>query len=128
MASECALLYMAGGLIGIPWFAAGGGISYILIPTFGFIISFIIGGYIAGKGHNQDKKYIVIFYGILAVLFVWVFGMVWLVTVSKFYLGKSLSYYGVLSIFASIDFYTDIILAIIFSSVGLRISKVIEWI
>jgi len=35
------LIYVALGLIGIPVFIGGGGISYVLQPAFGFTIGFI---------------------------------------------------------------------------------------
>ena len=34
--------YMALGLIGLPIFSGGGGLGYILMPNFGFIIGFVI--------------------------------------------------------------------------------------
>lgn len=44
--------YMVAGLIGIPVFAAGGGIYYVLKPSFGYILGFIaaagVGGAICG--------------------------------------------------------------------------------
>lgn len=42
-------IYVLLGLMGIPVFTGGGGISYILHPTFGFLIGFMIGAYITGK-------------------------------------------------------------------------------
>lgn len=34
--------YMALGLIGLPIFSGGGGLSYVLMPNFGFVIGFVI--------------------------------------------------------------------------------------
>lgn len=42
-------IYVLLGLLGVPVFTGGGGISYILHPTFGFLIGFIVGAYITGK-------------------------------------------------------------------------------
>ncbi|MDE7225370.1 MAG: biotin transporter BioY [Ruminococcus sp.] len=42
-------IYVLLGLAGVPVFTGGGGISYILHPTFGFLIGFIIGAYVTGK-------------------------------------------------------------------------------
>ncbi|WP_428864682.1 biotin transporter BioY [Clostridium sediminicola] len=125
-ASKSALLYMFGGLVGIPWFASGGGLMYIVNPTFGFIVSFVFATYIAGQGHHQKKNYMSIFYSLLATTFIWVFGMIWLVTVSKFYIGKDINYISILGIFVSVDFYADIVLSIIFGGVAMRIKKVIK--
>ena len=41
-------IYAAAGLMGLPVFAAGGGIGYLLNPTFGYILSFIAGAWAAG--------------------------------------------------------------------------------
>lgn len=41
-------LYILLGLIGLPVFTRGGGISYVLHPTFGYILGFLLGAYLAG--------------------------------------------------------------------------------
>ncbi len=42
------LIYMLMGLIGIPVFSGGGGFQYVLSPTFGYIIGFILGTLVVG--------------------------------------------------------------------------------
>ncbi len=44
--SQFAYLFL--GLVGIPVFASGGGFSYVLMPTFGYIIGFISGAFVTG--------------------------------------------------------------------------------
>lgn len=44
-----ALCYMIVGLMGVPVFTEGGGLGYILRPSFGYIIGFCIGTFITGK-------------------------------------------------------------------------------
>ena len=39
------ITYLLMGLAGIPWFSRGGGIQYILSPTFGYIIGFVLAAY-----------------------------------------------------------------------------------
>jgi biotin transport system substrate-specific component len=41
-------IYALMGLIGIPVFARGGGITYIFIPSFGFILGFILCAFLCG--------------------------------------------------------------------------------
>lgn len=41
-------LYVLLGLAGLPIFAGGGGIGYILQPTFGYLLGFIAGSYLTG--------------------------------------------------------------------------------
>ncbi len=51
-------VYMAMGLMGLPVFAEGGGLGYVLHPTFGYIIGFIFGsaliGFIAEKAQRPS--------------------------------------------------------------------------
>ena len=41
-------VYIIIGLIGIPIFTEGGGLGYIFQPTFGYLIGFAFGAYVAG--------------------------------------------------------------------------------
>ena len=49
------VIYTLIGLIGLPVFAGGGGPSYILAPTFGFIFSFILIAFISGLIYEKLK-------------------------------------------------------------------------
>lgn len=51
-------VYVIMGLIGIPVFTGGGGFYYILQPTFGYLIGFIITAYVTGiiaRGRGRDN-------------------------------------------------------------------------
>ena len=47
-------VYCFAGLIGIPVFTAGGGIFYVLKPTFGYILGFILAAVVAGLLTNKQ--------------------------------------------------------------------------
>ena len=51
------------GLLGLPVFTAGGGLAYVLKPSFGYILGFIVsalgGGLIVGNGNPPAWRYIV---------------------------------------------------------------------
>lgn len=51
-----ALIYLLLGLSGLPIFTQGGGISYLLKPSFGFIIGFVFGAFVAGAIANKVKN------------------------------------------------------------------------
>lgn len=67
------IIYTVLGLVGLPIFAEGGGIWYVLKPTFGYMIGFIVGSYITGtlvekKGWGDVKHiFVASFLGLLAV-------------------------------------------------------------
>ncbi len=41
--------YILIGLLGVPVFAAGGGIGYVLRPSFGYLIGFAFAAFVTGK-------------------------------------------------------------------------------
>ena len=43
------LIYMLLGLVGLPIFAAGGGFAYVLKPSFGYIIGFLVAAFAMGR-------------------------------------------------------------------------------
>lgn len=114
------LIYILGGLIGIPWFASGGGIGYLLQPTFGFILAFIPAVYIMQGQSNLWVR------AILATILIWLIGMTYYYGISVYYLGKEATFIPmILSIF-SLDLFIDIILATVSVLIGRRVSTVLE--
>lgn len=53
MGAFSVLGYIILGLAGLPVFAEGGGIYYILKPSFGYLIGFCLASYVTGKLANQ---------------------------------------------------------------------------
>ncbi|NCC54715.1 MAG: biotin transporter BioY, partial [Erysipelotrichia bacterium] len=50
------LLYIVIGLIGIPVFANGGGIAYVLQPSFGYLLGFMLVAYFIGYFSESVEK------------------------------------------------------------------------
>jgi len=80
-------VYMMLGLAGVPVFAQfGGGFASILSPTFGFVVSFIIIAYIAGKIRELSgslASYIVA--ALVALVINYVFGTNWMYAAYQFW-------------------------------------------
>lgn len=55
-----ALIYIALGLLGLPIFSGGGGLSYIHEVTFGYLISLPLLAYLSGKYFTENKKILAI--------------------------------------------------------------------
>lgn len=74
--SQIAYLFM--GLSGVFWFARGGGLLYLLSPTFGYILGFILSSFIVGflceKGFNKRM----LFSLIIGNMFIYIPGLLWL--------------------------------------------------
>lgn len=52
--------YILLGLSGLPWFSLGGGLSYVLSPTFGYLLGFVAAAFLVGllkeSGWDKDLK------------------------------------------------------------------------
>ena len=77
-------LYLIEGILGLPVFSnspeRGIGLTYFMGPTMGYLIGFIVTGFIAGK-FNYDNNLINNFFKLVfATSFIYILGMLWLGT------------------------------------------------
>lgn len=89
-----ALLYMFIGLVGLPVFAQGGGVGYVLKPTFGYIVGFVLGAYVTGAIARKvrEPSHKRLFAAALAGLgVIYAVGTAYFYFMSNFYLGNSIS-------------------------------------
>lgn len=76
----CMLLYVSLGLVGVPFFAAGGGPGYVFEPVFGFILGFILAAYFVGKIFSQKVNSIdIILAALFGVVTIHFFGVLYLI-------------------------------------------------
>lgn len=84
-------LYMLLGLVGLPVFSLGGGVGYVLQPSFGFILGFIPGAWVAGHAYDKIslKPYPKALFGfIFGTLVVYAIGVAYMYLILKFYIDK----------------------------------------
>ena len=92
------LLYIGIGLLGIPVFASGGGISYVLVPSFGYLIGFVVCAYFVG--HFQYQNYIKTFVVcLIGMLLIYLIGMLYFALLQYFYYGQSYPVMFITSLF-----------------------------
>lgn len=120
--------YVALGLLGVPVFTEGGGLSYVLQPTFGYLLGFILGtsitGTIAGKGEPTVKRLLIAsFAGLLAV---YALGMGWYWVISKFVLGSQIGLWQLFLYCFILAVPGDIFLCIISAVTGRSIVPVLR--
>ncbi|MFD3447252.1 biotin transporter BioY [Microbacteriaceae bacterium 4G12] len=93
------LCYVLIGLVGVPIFAEGGGPAYILKPTFGYLIGFVLGAYVNGwliQKFNLKRIYSIFLANLSTLLVVYVVGCIWLYGAMKWIVEKPLSLHDVL--------------------------------
>ena len=91
------LIYMIIGLIGIPVFSKPmAGPQYILLPSFGYIIGFVVAAYVIGFIRERYNK---IFIAVLCGIMIdYIIGIPYMYAIINLYIGKSMSFQRVLSI------------------------------
>ncbi len=123
------IVYIVIGLLGFPVFTHGGGITYVLQPTFGFMIGFIPGAYLTGSIANREEKpgfkrlFLACMAGIAVIYF---FGTTYLFLLNRFYLGNSIAFWPMILACDIQPLPGDIIKSIIAAKIGQRILPMIR--
>ena len=84
-------IYIAMGLLGIPVFTGGGGIGYILKPTFGYIMGFMAGAWLTGftVGETKTPSYKrLLAAGFAGLGIVYLFGMFYYYIIANYYMNS----------------------------------------
>lgn len=125
--SVCVYIFI--GLVGLPVFTEGGGLMYLLKPTFGYIIGFSVAAYVTGSIANKVKNpsYKRLFAATFLGLFiVYLFGMVYYYLMSRFYLGDPIGLWPLFLYCFILAVPGDIILCIVGSVLGKRLIPMIQ--
>lgn len=120
------LAYMVIGLIGLPVFSHGGGIGYVLQPSFGFILGFCACAPLISMlvrkplimmvvDHEKKARCIVkLASGILVSLFaLYALGIVYMFLINNLYIGKTISLWTVTASASGVFILIDIVKFII---------------
>lgn len=129
VALMCILSYVIMGLIGLPVFTTGGGISYIFSPSFGYLIGFAIGAYFAGK-FMENKVYNnknIFIAGLINIITVYLLGAIYFYLISNFYLGNPSTIKNVLLYCILLPMPADLFLCLVSIPIAKRLRRAIFW-
>lgn len=117
-------VYIAMGLMGLPVFAEGGGLTYIFKPSFGYLIGFAVASYVTGRmAHGTERSGYkrLLAANFIGLCIVYIFGMVYYYLMSNFYLGSPI---GLMPLFIYCFLLAvpgDIVLCILAAILGKRL-------
>ena len=117
-------IYVIIGLLGVPVFTEGGGIYYVLKPTFGYLVGFIAGTYVTGTiaWGSEEPSYIRIFLASIAGLVIaYLFGMVYMYIICNFVLDQAMGVQTAIMTCFVLLMPKDIVLAAITSAIAKRL-------
>jgi len=75
LAAAAVVLYLIEGLIGLPVFAKGGGLAYLLGPTGGYLIGFIFTAFFAGMIKIKNDPIVIFIYLLFSVSAAYIVGL-----------------------------------------------------
>lgn len=125
-------IYLLLGLLGLPIFTMGGGISYVLQPTFGYLIGFlgmsVVTGSLAHIKQNKIPHLLqLIIAGILGLLMVYLFGVIHLYIIQNIYLKNEVSLWQVIYSGMILFLPGDIITTLLACSISPRIRSAVPF-
>jgi len=128
LGSLSVLLYVLLGLFGIPVFAQApfGGFSYILHPTFGFLLGDILAAYVVGRIiektiYSDTLTYaLAMFLGIMAI---YLLGLPYLYMICNVYLDEPLMFWGIIKIGILPFILMDLVKGFFASAIAIRLTR-----
>lgn len=105
--------YIALGLLGLPIFAAGGGIAYVLRPGFGFLLGFILAAFLIGfltEKMHATKVYQMMIPATVGLFAYYAVGAVYFYMIKNFYVHDAVPFSVVVVQYCLITVLPDFIL------------------
>ena len=118
------IVYILIGLSGVPVFAAGGGLGYVLRPGFGFLLGFILAAYLIGYISEKLKttKILSLLIPATVGLFAYYFvGAVYFYLIKNLYVGEAVSFAVVVVQYCLITVIPDFILCVMAASLAAKL-------
>lgn len=125
----CVAAYVCIGLTGVPVFTEGGGPAYVFQPTFGYLIGFAVGAYLAGAMTEQVKHLTIgrlLAASFINLLVVYVFGMAYVYIINNFYLHTPIGIWPVFLYCFLLAVPGDMVLCVLAASIGKKVIPVVK--
>ncbi len=123
--------YVLLGLLGVPVFASGGGPAYMLQPTFGYLLAFILqawlGGFWARRGSAVSLGRL-LSANLLGMAVVYVIGISWFYLLSNYVLAAPIPLWTAVFYCGVLQAVPDFLLCLAAAAIGLRCYQSGVWI
>ncbi len=91
------VVYVGLGLVGLPIFTQGGGFSYIFVPSFGFLLSYIPASWVVGILTRKNASFVrVVLACVAGLAVIYLISMPYMALILNVYLGQGMSVSAIL--------------------------------
>ena len=122
--------YVLMGLVGIPVFASGGGPAYVLQPTFGYLVGFILQGWVTGalarRGVPTFRRALAACAAGMVVLYA--LGIPYFYFISNYIIDAPIGFWVAVWYCGVLQILPDFLLCVAAAYVGIRLYKAGLWI
>lgn len=129
LGSISVLVYILLGLAGVPIFTQGGGISYVLMPGFGYIIGFLAGTFVTGKIADSAGKVTItklLSANFCGLIIIYGFGMFYYYIICNYVINQPIAVWPLFLYCFLMLIPGDIVLCIVAAYIAKRIRHVIR--
>ena len=117
--------YLVLGLAGLPVFATGGGLGYVLHPTFGYLIGMVLGAplgawYLRSREMNFKNAFIA---GIAGIIASYVCGVGYMWALGQFVLGTGTTFAAIMSVALGILYIKDVVLVALIATIAPKLKN-----
>lgn len=114
-------VYVLLGLIGVPIFAGGGGIGYVLQPSFGYLLGFIAAAFVVGKYRGKNNFFSVLGICLLATAICYGIGLFYKYWILRLYVQQPVPFWLLLASCFPVDLPGDMFLCVVCALVQSRL-------
>ena len=115
------LIYILSGLAGLPIFASGGGWDYVLRPSFGFLLGFLVAvfvcGFVVEKAHFE-QGYELFLVALIGMVFYYVIGALYFYFMKNAYYEEAISMKTVWLEYCLVTITPDLVLCAVASALS----------
>lgn len=122
-------IYLLMGLAGIPIFAHGGGIGYVLRPGFGFLLGFFVAVVIMSamvKHSKKDTFWHYLFSSFIGMVAYYAVGAVYFYLMTNYYIKTSIDFKTVVVTYCLVTVLPDFVLCVFASVLSLRLKSILK--
>ncbi|MBQ7515581.1 MAG: biotin transporter BioY [Schwartzia sp.] len=131
LGATAVLVYIMLGLMGVPVFASGGGPSYVLQPTFGYLLGFVVQAWFCGWAARRREapgfRYL-LGVNVVGMAIVYAFGLVYFYVVSNYVIDAPVSVWWVVLYCGILQVVPDFLLCLAAAQAAVKCARAGVWV